>query len=1425
MNKKLLAGMIAVMTLSGASASVNEKEAQAGGARDARIIVEVDKSLNNLSTDEIFSSQDEVMKVISKKVTSNFKLVQRYSVLNNAFVVEVNKDDVEAIRALDEVASVTLDEIHAKQDISDGSYYSAKFVRPAAKATEDTGDVVENISAITMEKPDNTNDGEGTVIAVLDNEFFFRGVHEADAANSDDGTAWNHAVFKALPNGTAEKFTYDNLTPLFTSGKLNAKRDSSNPAKGTEGSCYFNNKVPFYFDYGGESTNYGQVGPTDHDVSSTLTYHGSHVATIAAGNADTYKGIAPKAQLACMKVFTTYIADDTGEQMGFGTSTGAYDSAILAAVEDAIALGVDGINMSLGSDLDDFDGDSLTMKTLANLANNSGILSAISAGNAGKLSYSFTGGYGNWTTEMVETGILGSYANSTDNMIIASSQPTQIYYERAFELKDSSGQAIRNVAYEDQIVNREGMDADYDENDQHWMTDLLAGQPADTTEFDWVYIPGFGTESDYPAESVQGKIVVVNRGSTSFADKYSIASKKKAAAIVIVNNDPTATDFNFRCSFGEGFDPDIPCALALYKDKPTFENAGSGKFKFIEKRVADNDLKNTISTYSSDGARFDYSLKPDITTPGENIRGAVPPQKKEHRDESPYSTYEYLSGTSMAAPNYAGSQSLVLSKVTKDIYSQYAAGGAPTAEELATIKDFRKTVDLRLMSTADPMVDSTVNPEDPTKGLETSGELAGKSYTSPRMQGAGRVNLDKAYNTDIYLDGLNKSGKRINKSKIQLFNEADIASGTLNLKFAAINETTQDETYTAKVTVMRPATTKNNKVLSAKYKNVGEIDDETKIPGLTYVEDYFDGKKSSTRLTTVSDAGYNKNDVIKLTKQIKYYDELQIDGSTGQPYTKKEAYDEAKYIVLEPGYYYNASETGCEWKVLPDYEYQSVQDLVIDTFTQSVTIPGKADASDPAKETTITLNPYTLSEQVKSEIMSKFPYGCAIEGYVELQQTNETKLSIPYLGFFSNLDDSHPENTLENAPVVEPFAFEKDDSTIYPSDLVNDVTKQLVGKSSVDFGSSWTVGYADTTMDVDTDDILVNEASFNSMSGFHKVGVDPVDGKSYFENPGDNIYVGSPEKTNTMIIHQFVLRSVEDNFFEIKNSDGEIVYKSVLTDMLFGDKQLYKSHVDANYLGAGYVAHRASAIIPLYDTETGKAFESGKYTITFNYQLAYNSKWVNKSYNFYIDSKTPEVTDIKEYKDASGTSRVRIEVSDMKVCDAIIGFEKAEFEYDETKKVYFLDVEKEYLLQVMEDMNNADSSTEVGDQRRLFLTFVDAAFGKTNVIIHYFNDSFNNYVMAQGSNLSANMDFVKNGNEVKFYEIGWDTFTTEVNPNGLVTIKTSFDQSQFVKEVEEEKKSGCGGSITAASLIATTATLSAAGLVSLKKRKEDEEDK
>ena len=1394
-------------------------------ARDTKIIVEVDRSLESLTEEGISNTQKIVYNNIRAYVTSNVKFENSYSILNNAFVVSINNKYVEAVKNVPGVKSVTVNKMHyvtqSVQTLTDGD----------PDPVTDYGGP-DNASATTMKKPGakdeeghiipgETNDGEGTVIAILDNEFYFKG-------NYNDGTY--HETFTDLASDVKVKFeSRPNIkkTHVYTEkdGDEYVWKDKIDAATlGDEGSLYFNRKVPYYFDYGGESESYGGDPTEDFDVSSLISYHGSHVASIAAGNADTYKGIAPKAQLVCMKVFTNFEAKKIDEALGFQSSSGAYDIPILNALEDCITLGVDGINMSLGSNLDDFDADSITMKTLQELADK-GILSAISAGNNGKTSFAFAGGYGNWTSEMVETGVLGGYANSEKSMTIASGQPSKTFYASAFKYKGS------NISYEDQVVNW-GNSTDYDDDEERRISDLVPG-PDKTLA--WQYIPNFGSSADYVGKDVSGKIAVVNRGSIDFATKVSVAKDKGAIGVVIINNDPTASDFNFHCSFGD-MKPTIPVALVLFKEKQTFEKDGSGTFDVVKDEVDINPKANTISTFSSDGAAANFDMKPEITAPGDNIRGAVPPQKKEDKQSRRYSTYEFLSGTSMSAPNYAGAQSVVLSKKASSINARLNQIEARIAEIDELLKDstlssderkalqdeqsalktekstkttelntYRKTVDMRLMSTAIPMLDYEECPE----------QEGQHNQTSPRIQGAGMANIGAAYNTDVYLEGYDLSGNPIGKSKIALRNSSKINDGTVSLSFLAHNEGETARTYEVSYTVMRPAIKKSNEVVSRKYNYRGEVDSISSFPGYSYWVEQVDPDTAETSIVERHATGdVAIGDVFKVTREIEY--DIPDDPENPTELIKQKiaigryvCRNTETYEFIEDGK--KVTWVYATYETLEGSDYQSTQDTLIATKVIS------AELTIPAGDHKVTLDEYSLTNEQRAEIASFYKYGCYLEGFVTLKSkdSNVPDLSIPWMGFYGG-GEGQDANT---APVVEEFGFEKDQSSIYPSELVNDIAYSLLGKTNVDFGSTMATTYIEPGKSFNEDDILRNDESLSHMakvdSSYHLLGTD-ADG-NYYTNPSEHLYVGNAHSSNTLLVQQFVLRSVDDNYFTITNKEsGEVVLQDVLEDMLFGERYnrypLYKSHVDENYLGGGYVAHRAFAAIPLYDQTTGLMFEAGDYEITFNYLLAGTYHWVSKSYTLHVCSDDPTISSVEVKQDSVKFNISEQYLTSVKVGSSYYQMSEAEIEGN------YIELDRDTIeYQLSKNFN------EVYGSGRLFIELQNRAYGRTGIIVRFGENkdgslNLNKYTLVEHYSFALNNDFEDLGTSVHYVTYDSKTYTVkDYSVDNYVRVKRDSDKKP---SGGGGSSSGCGGNIvtTSVTLSALAAVLAIALIIS-KKRK------
>ena len=173
-------------------------------------------------------------------------------------------------------------------------------------------------------------DTQALQVALATNQFTGKGM---TIAVLDTGLDTAHPAFANAPADA--KFTKDYVSGILQAADLNA--EALMPGV-TADDVYLSAKIPFAFDYAGKDA---QVAPGSKWDAANLE-HGTHVAGISAGyavdgeGAVTFSGVAPDAQVIPMKVF-----DDSG--------TGAATTTILAALEDAYRLGVDAVNLSLGS--------------------------------------------------------------------------------------------------------------------------------------------------------------------------------------------------------------------------------------------------------------------------------------------------------------------------------------------------------------------------------------------------------------------------------------------------------------------------------------------------------------------------------------------------------------------------------------------------------------------------------------------------------------------------------------------------------------------------------------------------------------------------------------------------------------------------------------------------------------------------------------------------------------------------------------------------------------------------------------------------------------------------------------------------------------------------------------------------------------------
>lgn len=550
------------------------------------------------------------------------EITYTYTAVSGGFAAKLTYGDVAAVAQMDGVKRVSLCDV----------YYPDVLDTVMGEPLTD--------AELAAYANDTAYQGEGMVIGIL-----------------DTGLDWTHEAFANAPQ--TQRFTKDTLNAIakydFTyddegnivgakaysyAGLWYAQNNStsSQVALLTADDLYKSGKVPFGFDYADADTD---VIPSAAAVTNYGNDHGTHVAGIAAGKTVdgegnvTFAGQAPEAQLAIFKVFSD-------------SSNGASTDTILAALNDAVLLDVDVINMSLGSSGGFGAEDAGT--TLANYYNavkTYGILLDVSAGNA--YSSSYGGAQGDYTSASdPDSGIIGSPGSYDASLAVASvnanATNTFAVGEQKIPYNDVSGYEFAAL--------------------------LLDGK--ETATYEYVMIPGTGDKADYEGLDVTGKIAVVIRGGLSFNDKQLNAAEAGAAGCIIYNN-------------RDGY------LLNMSVDNYTIPTVSIGNANGVWMGEQENKTITitgtgvgtvAMSDFSSWGPLPSLELKPEITAPGGSIYSSLP-----------FGEYGYMSGTSMASPYMTG-----ISAAAKQ-YVNKMFPGLDTAEK-------RAFVNRLLMSTAAILYDT-----------------------------------------------------------------------------------------------------------------------------------------------------------------------------------------------------------------------------------------------------------------------------------------------------------------------------------------------------------------------------------------------------------------------------------------------------------------------------------------------------------------------------------------------------------------------------------------------------------------------------------------------------------------------------------------------------------------------------------------------
>ena len=559
------------------SKSGQSAPASSAGDEDPARVVGVIVQLEDGASRE--GAIDEINRAVAAQFPGASAQVEReYDNVLTGFALKAPAGALDAIRRAPGVHAAFLER---EGHVNDGATLDSEG---GLEASQNGGQDPANLSAQLMMRTDQVaQKGEGKVIAVI-----------------DTGVDTTHQAFTGELAGT----------PPLTPQKVAAL--TSQLGEGKTG-VYISQKFPFAYDY----------ADGDNDASPReggSGFHGTHVAGIAAGNADKIIGTAPNAQVIVAKV--TRSEDDA-----------LMDSALLASLDDMLVLHPDVINLSLGWTAGMDNEADTVYATVYKKLQDAGITVNAAAGNA------FSTGYGN------NSGKGLPYASDPDSSVI--DEPAT--YSSVVAVASVENALIRNAF----TVN--GKDIGYQRSrgmngeKVAYFSDL----PAGTYEY---VDAGFASEEDVAAlkekypDGLAGKIALVSRGKMTYQKKVENLYDLHPAGILVYNNVSVGSLIIMNLTT-----QDLPAAFISQADGQAMLDAPEHKLSIAEGQVLPQSSIYEASEFSSWGVSPDLRLKPEIAAPGGNVFSSIP-----------NGAYEQTSGTSMATPQMAGISAIVLQRVQSD---------------------------------------------------------------------------------------------------------------------------------------------------------------------------------------------------------------------------------------------------------------------------------------------------------------------------------------------------------------------------------------------------------------------------------------------------------------------------------------------------------------------------------------------------------------------------------------------------------------------------------------------------------------------------------------------------------------------------------------------------------------------------------------
>ncbi len=337
--------------------------------------------------------------------------------------------------------------------------------------------------------------------------------------------------------------------------------------------------------------------------------HGTAAAMIAAGVPHEgpmgwVSGVAPRAWIGNYKVFGT---------PGFNGST--TDAALLKAIDDAVADGMDILNLSLGSDLPSRIEDDPLVQAVENAAA-AGVIVVVSAGNSGP----------DWDT-------IASPATAPSALTVGASTNSRTFGSSvAFEGHDAVLALPGNGPAPESAV---------------------AGELADVATLDE---SGLAC-GELPEGSLSGRIALILRGECTFQVKLTHAKKAGAAGALVQAREESPDPIAMAVGGA-----DLPAMMISYESGQAVREWLAGgetllaSMDFSYGRVPQK--AGRLAGFSARGPSVDLAVKPELTATGTDMWVAT-------QSLDPFGEmwsgdrYTLVDGTSFSAPLAAGAAAVV----------------------------------------------------------------------------------------------------------------------------------------------------------------------------------------------------------------------------------------------------------------------------------------------------------------------------------------------------------------------------------------------------------------------------------------------------------------------------------------------------------------------------------------------------------------------------------------------------------------------------------------------------------------------------------------------------------------------------------------------------------------------------------------------